>query len=75
MARGICFESEDAANRAKESLEGKNVCGYNLLCKIISDKGNQIEKQFQKKNGYFSAPFKGDLNLKTVVIPEGSTYI
>ena len=45
----VCFESEEAANRAKESLEGKNVCGYNLLCKIICDKVNQLEKQFQKK--------------------------
>ena len=31
----FCFESEDAANRVKESLEGKNVWGYNLLCKRV----------------------------------------
>ena len=46
----VCFESEDAANRAKESLEGKNVFGYNLLCKIIKDKSNPVEIQFKKNN-------------------------
>ena len=44
----VCFESEEAAIRAKESLEGKNVFGYNLLCKIINDKSNPVEIQYKK---------------------------
>ena len=45
----VCFESEEAAIRAKESLDGKNVFGYNLLCKkIINDKSNPVEIQYKK---------------------------
>ena len=39
----VCYELEESANKAKESLEGKNVGGYNLLCKIIKEKNNQVE--------------------------------
>ena len=31
----VCYETEEAVMKAKESLEGKNIQGYNLLCKII----------------------------------------
>ena len=37
----VCYENEEAANRAKGSLEGKNVYGYNLFCKIVNDKSYQ----------------------------------
>ncbi len=82
----VCFESEDAANRAKESLEGKNVCGYNLLCKIISDKGNQIEKQFQKKkeNKDYNKRFfqrqtpgihNGEQNMRNLIVKNIPYYV
>ena len=41
----VCYDTEMAVNKANESLEGKNVCGYNLFCKIIKDKSNPIEKK------------------------------
>ena len=44
----VCYDTEMAVNKANESLEGKNVCGYNLFCKIIKDKSNPIEKNYKK---------------------------
>ena len=44
----VCYENEEAANRAKASLEGKNVYGYNLYCKIINDKNYPDEMQLNK---------------------------
>ena len=44
----VCYENEDAAMRAKASLEGKNVYGYNLFCKIITDKSYPDETQMNK---------------------------
>ena len=46
----VCYETEEAANRAKCSLEGKNVNGYNLFCKIINDKTYHDEIHQQKNN-------------------------
>ena len=82
----VCFKSEDAANRAKESLEGKNVCGYNLLCKIVSDKGNPLEKQFQKKTDkkdynkrFFQRPTpginNGEPNMCNLIVKNIPYYI
>jgi len=56
----VCYENEDAANRAKASLEGKNVYGYNLYCKIINDKSFPDEMQLNKnknKNNFFNKRF------------------
>ena len=44
----VCYENEEAANRAKSSLEGKNVYGYNLYCKIIANKAYPDETQLDK---------------------------
>ena len=48
----VCYENEEAANRAKASLEGKNVYGYNLFCKIVNDKSypNPNEVKINKNN-------------------------
>ena len=48
----VCYENEEAANRAKGSLEGKNVYGYNLFCKIVNDKSypNPNEIKINKNN-------------------------
>ncbi len=48
----VCYENEEAANRAKGSLEGKNVYGYNLFCKIVNDKSypNPNEVKINKNN-------------------------
>ena len=48
----VCYENEEAANRAKASLEGKNVYGYNLFCKIVNDKSypNPNEIKINKNN-------------------------
>ena len=48
----ICYDSEEAANKARESLEGKNINGYNLLCKIIKDKINPEIPQKKFRNDY-----------------------
>jgi len=51
----VCYETEEAVMKAKESLEGKNIQGYNLLCKIIKDKSNLGDKNNKKnfnKNNY-----------------------
>ena len=65
----VCYESEESAIKAKESLEGKNVCGYNLLCKLIKDKSNQIEHQHKNMNEknninkrFFQKPKYGYIN-------------
>ena len=59
----VCYESETAANRAKANLEGKNIFGYNLFCKIVTDKSypeemqlnrnknNDCNKRFFQRNG------------------------
>ena len=48
----VCYENEEAAIRAKGSLEGKNVYGYNLFCKIVNDKSypNPNEIKINKNN-------------------------
>ena len=48
----VCYENEEAALRAKGSLEGKNVYGYNLFCKIVNDKSypNPNEIKINKNN-------------------------
>ena len=46
----VCYESEEAAKRAKVSLEGKNIYGYNLLCKIVNDKIYSGNIQLNNKN-------------------------
>ena len=46
----VCYESEEAAKRAKVSLEGKNINGYNLLCKIINDKAHSGNIHLNNKN-------------------------
>ena len=51
----ICFDSEESAIRAKESLEGKSIRGYNLLCKIVNDKINPNDippKKFKNNFGF-----------------------
>ena len=65
----VCFESEDSAIKAKEKLEGKNVCGYNLLCKLIKDKSNNMEYQYKKNHNkpisnkrFFQKPKPGFFN-------------
>ena len=50
----VCYENEDAANRAKASLEGKNVNGYNLYCKIMNDKSYPGEMQMNKNKNKIS---------------------
>ena len=45
----VCYENEDSANRAKASLQDKNIYGYNLYCKIMNDK-NYPEKIYYNKN-------------------------
>ena len=60
----VCYESEEAANKAKATLEGKNIFGYNLFCKIVTDKSypdeillnrnrnnNNFNKRFFQRNG------------------------
>ena len=44
----VCYDTEEAANKAKESLENKNIHGYNLFCKILSDKSYPNEMQLNK---------------------------
>lgn len=44
----VCYETEEAANRAKENLENKNIHGYNLFCKIVNDKNYPEEVQLNK---------------------------
>ena len=44
----VCYETEEAANRAKENLENKNIHGYNLFCKIVNDKSYPEEVQLNK---------------------------
>ena len=46
----VCYENEDAVKRAKASLEGKNVYGYNLVCKIVNDKTYSDNIKFNNKN-------------------------
>ena len=65
----VCYETEDSVMKAKESLEGKNIQGYNLLCKIMKDKSNLNDKNFKKnapKNNFnkrfFQKPKPGLLN-------------
>ena len=55
----VCYENEEAANRAKASLEGKNVYGYNLFCKIVNDKSypNPNEVKINKNNNNNFRPF------------------
>ena len=54
----VCYENEEAANRAKASLEGKNVNGYNLYCKIMNDKNYPEEAQLNKnKNSLLNKRF------------------
>ena len=62
----ICYESEESAIRAKESLEGKNIRGYNLLCKIVKDKSNPNEIPIKK----FKNNFGFNNNHKFVQKPE-----
>ena len=56
----VCYENEEAANRAKASLEGKNVYGYNLFCKIVNDKSypNPNEVKINKNNNNFRRFFQ-----------------
>ena len=35
----VCYKSEEDCLKAKEALDGKNVYGYNLLCKITKNGG------------------------------------
>ena len=44
----VCYDTEEAANKAKESLENKNIHGYNLFCKILTDKSYPNEMQLNK---------------------------
>ena len=44
----VCYENEEAANRAKENLEGKNIYGYNLFCKIMNDKNYPEEINYNR---------------------------
>ena len=54
----VCYETEEAANRAKGSLEGKNVNGYNLFCKIVTDKSYHDEMQLNRnKNNIVNKRF------------------
>ena len=46
----VCYESEEAAKRAKVSLEGKNINGYNLLCKIVNNKAHSDNIHLNNKN-------------------------
>ena len=49
----VCYGTEEAANKAKDSLANKNIHGYNLFCKIINDNYTD-EIQFNKsKNNNF----------------------
>ena len=52
----VCYENEEAAIRAKGSLEGKNVYGYNLFCKIVNDKSypnpNEIKINTNNNNNF-----------------------
>ena len=65
----VCFETEEAVMKAKESLEGKNIQGYNLLCKIMKDKSNLVDKNLKKNlnqnnhnKRFFQKPKSGLLN-------------
>ena len=54
----VCYESETAANRAKANLEGKNIFGYNLFCKIVTDKSYPEEMQLNRnKNNNYNKRF------------------
>ena len=65
----VCYETEEAVMKAKESLEGKNIQGYNLLCKIMKDKSNLVDKNLKKNlnqnnhnKRFFQKPKSGLLN-------------
>ncbi len=54
----VCYESETAANRAKANLEGKNIFGYNLFCKMVTDKSYPEEMQLNRnKNNNYNKRF------------------
>ena len=54
----VCYESETAANRAKANLEGKNIFGYNLFFKIVTDKSYPEEMQLNRnKNNNYNKRF------------------
>ena len=44
----VCYENEESAKKAQAALEGKNIYGYNLFCKIIKDKNFPEELQLNK---------------------------
>ena len=46
----VCYENEEAVKRAKASLEGKNINGYNLLCRIVNDKIYSDKIQLNNRN-------------------------
>jgi RNA recognition motif-containing protein len=47
----VCFEEEESAKNALESLNGKNIDGYNLFCKIMQEK-NYNEEESLNQNKY-----------------------
>ena len=44
----VCYENEESAKKALAALDGKNILGYNLFCKIIKDKNFPEELQLNK---------------------------
>ena len=44
----VCYENEESAKKALATLDGKNILGYNLFCKIIKDKNFPEELQLNK---------------------------
>ena len=46
----VCYKSEEDCLKAKEALDGKNVYGYNLLCKITKEKNNYNENKYKNNN-------------------------
>jgi RNA recognition motif-containing protein len=44
----VCYETEEAVNKAKESLENKNIHGYFLFCRILNDKNYPNEMQMNR---------------------------
>ena len=54
----VCYENENSANKAKASLADKNILGYNLFCKIVTDKSYSDEMQLNRnKNNNFNKRF------------------